>query len=230
MQSLRNFLFRTIFWGWNLIFLAVVYFGILPFVGIWLVIATFEGDIPVDFCLTFLTLIAVPIVCSICGLRYFREPTELMRWFYGVEAPLVTWCLVRLFLIRELTLASTLILGTLLVCIVAFAIEVLQGYRANRRVFSVLQMIAHTLMLFMGVYLGMVLLFYALPVAVWLLIGLYHLAIAFLSFSWVEVLGQSITNGSMFIIFHPLSLLFILLFGFTTTLFVGMPFVDKSIY
>jgi len=231
LQSLGNFLFGAIFWGWNLIFLAAVYCGILPFVGIWLVIATFQGDIPVDFCLTFLTLIAVPIFCSIYGFKYFRgEPRELMRWFYGVEAPLVTWCLVRLFLIRELTLASTLILGTLLVCIVAFAVEVLQGYRANRKVFSVLQMIAHTLMLFMGAYLGLVLLFYALPVAAWILYGIFGLAIAFLNFGWVEGLWQSITNGDILIFLHPFSMLFILLFGFTITLFVGMPLVITSLY
>jgi len=235
IQSLSNFLFGAIFWGWNLIFLATVYCGILPFIGIWLVIATFQGDVPLDFCLTFLTLIAIPIFCSIYGFKYFKdEPKELMRWFYGVEAPLVTWCLVRLFLIRELTLASSLMLGTLLICIVAFAVEVLQGYRDNRKVFSILQMIAHTLMLFMGAYIGVVLLFYVLPVAVWILSGIFSLAIAFFSFGWVEGFWQSLTNGtflgSLFVLFHPLSILFILLFGFTTTLFVGMPFVLTNLY
>ena len=217
IRPLRNFIFQSIFWGWNLIFLTVVYCGILPFVGIFLVIATFEGTIPVDFCLTFLALIAIPTVCTIYGLRYLRnQPQELMRWFYGVEAPLVVWCLVRLFLIRELTPASTLILGTLLVCIVAFAIEVLQGYRANRKVFSWLQMIAHTLMLFSGVYLGAVLLFYALPVAAHVLEGIYQLIIGFFSFNW--------DVNSLFW-FSTIGLLFALLFGFSSVLFVGMPFV-----
>ena len=217
IEQLGNTFFYLIFWGWNLIFLTVVYCGILPFVGIALIIATFEGTIPVDFCLTFLALIAVPTVCTIYGLRYLRnQPQELMRWFYGVEAPLVVWCLVRLFLIRELTPASTLILGTLLVCIVAFAIEVLQGYRANRKVFSWLQMIAHTLMLFSGVYLGAVLLFYALPVAVYVLEGAYQLIIGFFSFNW--------DVNSLFW-FSTISLLFALLFSFSSVLFVGMPFV-----
>ncbi|MEO1673273.1 MAG: PEP-CTERM sorting domain-containing protein, partial [Cyanobacteria bacterium J06631_2] len=114
-KSLLNKLFQVIFWGWNLIFLSVVYCGILPFIGVWLIVATFEGTIPLDFALTLLALIAVPTASTVYGARYLRhQPRELIRWFYGVEAPLVTWCFVRLFLIRELTFANTLILGTLL--------------------------------------------------------------------------------------------------------------------
>ena len=223
IKLLRDFLFQSIFWGWNLIFLTVVYCGILPFVGIFLVIATFEGTVPVDFCLTFIALIAVPTVSTIYGLKYLiKQPQELMRWFYGVEAPLVVWCLVRLFLIRELTPASTLVLGTLLVCIVAFAIEVLQGYRANRRVFSWLQTIAHTLMLFSGVYLGSVLLFYALPVAAYVLEGAYQLIVGFFSFNWVEGFWRVLNYDASFILFSGL---YAVLFGFSSALFVGMPFV-----
>ena len=223
IELLRDFLFQSIFWGWNLIFLTVVYCGILPFVGIFLVIATFEGTVPVDFCLTFLALIAVPTFCTIYGLKYLRKQSqELMRWFYGVEAPLVVWCLVRLFLIRELTPASTLVLGTLLVCIVAFAIEVLQGYQTNRRVFSWLQTIAHTLMLFSGVYLGSVLLFYALPVAAYVLEGAYQLIVGFFSFNWVEGFWRVLNYDASFILFSGL---YAVLFGFSSALFVGMPFV-----
>ncbi|MEM7759801.1 MAG: TIGR02921 family PEP-CTERM protein [Cyanobacteria bacterium P01_A01_bin.40] len=226
LQLFRNILFQTIFWGWNLIFLSVVYCGILPFIGVWLIFATFEGTIPLDFGLTLLALIAVPTACTFYGLKYLRkQPDELMRWFYGVEAPLVTWCLVRLFLIRELTAATTLILGTLLVCIVAFAIEVLQGYRANRQIFSWLQMIAHTLMLFSGIYLGTVLLFYTLPVAAYIVVAAYQLLIEFFSFDWVEGFWQTLSYGGGVFWFLTIFGLFTILFGFSAVLFVGMPFV-----
>ena len=228
IKSFSNKLYQTSFWGWNLIFLSGVYLGILPFIGVWLVIATFEGTIPLDFALTLLALIAVPTACTIYGGKYLKhKPKALMRWFYGVEAPLVTWCLVRLFLIRELTFANTLILGTLLVCIVAFAIEVLQGFRANQKVFSWVQMITHTLMLFTGIYLGTVLLFYAIPVAVYVVVGAYHLIIGFFSFRWVEVFFSALFVGH---VWFMLSILFMLLFGFSLTLFVGMPFVITNLY
>jgi putative PEP-CTERM system integral membrane protein len=230
IKLLRNVFYQIIFWGWNLIFLTVVYCGILPFAGVWLIVATFEGTIPLDFALTLLALIAVPTACTIYGLKYLsKQPKKLMRWFYGVEAPLVTWCLVRLFLIRELTFASTLILSTLLVCIVAFAIEVLQGYQANRKVFSWVQLITHTLMLFTGVYLGAVLLFYALPVAAYILGGIYHSVVWFFSFGWVEGFWSSLNTGEWFW-FSIMGLLLMLLFGFSITLFVGMPFVITNLY
>ena len=231
IKSLRNNLFQTIFWGWNLIFLSVVYCGILPFIGVLLIIATFEGAIPLDFCLTMVALIAVPAASTIYGTKYLSDqPEELMRWFYGVEAPLVTWCLVRLFLIREFTLASTLVLGTLLVCIVAFAIEVLQGYQANRKVFSWLQMITHTLMLFTGVYLGTVILFYALPVAAYMVVWTYHLAIEFFSFGWIEGFWHSLSDGGGIFGFLTIFGLFVILFGFSAVLFVGMPFVLTNLF
>ena len=230
IKRFRNFSYQTIFWGWNLIFLSVVYCGILPYVGIWLIISTFEGTTPWDFALTFTALVAIPIACTIYGYRYLRtKPKQLMRWFYGVEAPLVTWCMVRLFIIREFTLASTLVLGTLLVCIVAFAIEVLQGYQADRKVFSWVQTIAHTLMLFTGVYLGAILLFYAIPVAIYIVEELYHFAIAFFSFDWIEDFWQTIFLY-VWMLFSPLSILFLLLLGFSVTLFVGMPVAITNLY
>ncbi|MEL6440049.1 MAG: TIGR02921 family PEP-CTERM protein [Cyanobacteria bacterium J06621_8] len=226
LQQFRNFSYQSIFWGWNLIFICVVYFGILPFIGIPLIVAVLNGTIPLDFGLTLLALIAVPIASIAYGLKYLREqPGELMRWFFGVEAPLVTWCLVRLFLIRELTLATGLILGTLLISIVAFAIEILQGYRANRPVFSWLQMIAHTLMLFTGVYLGTVLLFYAIPVAAHVLTWISNFIIAFFAFDWVEDLVRSLSHGSDAFWFFTIFSLFSILFGFSAVLFVGMPLV-----
>lgn len=198
----------------------------MPFIGVWLIVATFEGTTPLDFSLTLLALIAIPTACTFYGLKYLRtQPKELMRWFYGVEAPLVTWCLVRLFIIRELTPATSLILGTLLISIVAFAIEVLQGYQANRPVFSWLQMIAHTLMLFTGVYLGTVLLLYAIPVAAYVLLGVYHFIIVFFSFNWVTNLLQSLSYGGVIFWFLTIFSLFSLLFAFSAVLFVVMPLV-----
>lgn len=228
-NSLRNKLFQSTFWGWNLIFLSVVYCGIAPFIGIWLIIATFEGTIPLDFALTLLALIAVPTVSTIYGSKYLKNrPEELIRWFYGVEAPLVTWCLVRLFIIRELTFANTLILGTLLVCIVAFAIEVLQGYQANRKVFSWVQMIAHTLMLFTGVYLGAILFFYAIPAAGYILVGAYYFILGFFSFQWVGGFFTALFLGHVW--FLLLFILVMVLFFFSITLFVGMPLAITHLY
>lgn len=217
LRLLTNITFHSIFWIWNLLFLSIVYLGIFPSIGIPLIDATFDGDITIDFFLTLLGLIFVPLVCTFIGAKYFiKQPKVLMRLFYGVEAPFFTWCLVRLFLIRELTLASALVLGTLFICISAFTVELFAGYQYGKKLSSWIQMIAHTLLLFMGVYLGIVLLFYAIPAAVTIIGGIGATIIWFFSFTW---LGDSIW------IF-----LFLVLLGFTSTLFLAMPFAVTSLY
>ncbi|MEL6496890.1 MAG: PEP-CTERM sorting domain-containing protein, partial [Cyanobacteria bacterium J06623_7] len=128
----------------------------------------------------------------------------------------------------ELTFANTLILGTLLVCIVAFAIEVLQGYRGNQKVFSRVQAIAHTLMLFTGVYLGAILLIYAIPVAAYVAAGAYHLTLGFFSFDWVEGFFSMLFMGH--VLFLLLTVLMIILFGFSISLFVAMPLAITHLY
>ena len=229
--KLFNFIFNSTFWGWNLIFIAVVYCGILPLIGIPLIIATFDGDVPLDFSITFLALIIVPAASTYIGAKYLRtKPTELIRFFYGVEAPLFTWCLVRLFLIRELTSASGLVLTTLFITILAFAIETVNGYQQERPVHSWLQAIAHSLMLLMGIYLGLVLLFYAIPVAIAIIGWLGQFIVGFFSFEWVPMLWREITQTSYWLSSLIIGSAMLVLFGFSSTIFVGMPIAIISLY
>ncbi len=208
----------SIFWLWNLSFLMVVFFGILPYIGVDLVIATFDGDVPLDFFITFVALLSVPTVCTFVGAKYlFRKPQELMRLFYGVEAPLFAWCLIRLFLIRELTAASSLVLGTILLCIAAFAVEVIFGYNNKHRHVAWLQMVAHSLMLIIGLYVSVFLLYYVLPSAFMLIVG-------FLSFQWLDSLGSALYYGGIF------SFISLLLFFFSCSLFLGMPSAFATLY
>jgi putative PEP-CTERM system integral membrane protein len=219
-----NTSFYGIFWIWNLTFLMLVYVGILPYVGVPLFQATLTGDIPSEFSLTLVTLIAIPTISSIIGgWKFLKQPLQLIRLFYGIEAPLFVLCLLRLFVIRELTSASSQILITMGVCIAAFTGELFWGY-ADRRKSGLqwVQMLAHTLMLIFGIYAGAVLLFYALPLAVFLLQE-------FLKFAWLKVLWdvlyQSAFVGGLFIIIPWLAIL-----GFSATLFIAMPSALTAMY
>ena len=231
LRLLTNISFHSIFWIWNLLFLSIVYLGILPYIGLPLIDATFEGNIPLDFFLTFLALIFVSLVCTFIGAKYFiKQPKALIKLFYGVEAPFFTWCLVRLFLIRELTLASALVLVTLFICISAFTVELFAGYQYGKKLSSGIQMIAHTLLLFMGIYLGVVLLFYAVPVSAIAIGWLGSAIISFFSFQWITGFWEALTYGGYLWWFSFWGILFSLLFGFTATLFLGMPFAVTSLY
>ncbi|NET07335.1 MAG: TIGR02921 family PEP-CTERM protein [Symploca sp. SIO2B6] len=231
MKKLINISFHAIFWLWNLTFLAIVYAGMLPLIGFVLILATLDGEIPVEFSLTFLALIAVPTVCTVIGARRLRkQPTELMRLFYGVEAPLFLLCLLRLFLLRELTPASNLILGTVLLSILAFSVELLRGYDERQQTIAWLQMVAHSLMLVIGIYVGLLLLFYALPAAAtWI--------VAFLRFEWLGHLWYMATDGmssglwlTHLYLFCLLILSYFLFFVLSATLFLAMPSVLTALY
>jgi putative PEP-CTERM system integral membrane protein len=227
MKTFLHVLFHSIFWLWNLMFLSVVYAGILPHIGIPLAQATFAGEIEQEFLITLIGLIAVPTICTCIGLVRFRKrPLELMRLFYGVEAPLFLVCIIRLFIIRELTPASSLILGTITICIFAFIVELLWGYGgqyqdSKYRWLSWAQLAAHSLMLFVGLYAGVMLLFYAVPTAALLLKE-------FFSFRWLEGFWWSLTHHFWSTLWYiPI---FTILFAGTATLFLWMPSALTALY
>ncbi|MGB7444314.1 MAG: TIGR02921 family PEP-CTERM protein [Coleofasciculaceae cyanobacterium] len=222
LQRTLSISFHLIFWLWNLTFLTVVYAGILPVVGISLIQATLDGDVPIEFLGTLVALMVIPVACTALGLWRFRQQSrELMRLFYGVEAPLLVLCLVRLFLLRELNPASGWVLGTVLLAIAAFAVELIWGYQSNRRVAAWLQMAAHSLMLLVGIYVGTVLLYYAVPVGAVLI---YE----FLKFDWAVELWRQI-QYDIFSVFWWVPV-FGVLFFISASLFLAMPSALTALY
>lgn len=190
-MKMLHTLYYTIFWAWNLAFGALVYVGILPFIAPVLVIATFTGDLPLDFSVALLTLLAVPAVCIWLGAAYFRQqPQKLIQLFYGVEAPLLALCLLRLFVVRELTPASTQIIISLSLCIVMFLVELLDGYATQSRIKAWSQMLIHSLMLPVSLYSGLVMVIYSLPLG-------WYLGQNFFEGKWLIGLWEIIRDSWM---------------------------------
>ncbi|MBD2772368.1 TIGR02921 family PEP-CTERM protein [Iningainema tapete] len=222
MKWFLHTLFHAIFWIWNLAFLSVVYVGILPWIAPVIIIATFEGLIPLEFFVSLVALITVPTICTIVGVRHFsQQPVNLMRLFYGVEAPLFALCLMRLFLFREVPPASGWVLGTLCLCIGAFFLNLSSGYANRNRILAWTQAFAHSLMVLIGLYVGAVLMFYAIPTAV-------AIIREFFSFNWVSIFIHTITYAPYAIIWWVF--IFFILVGITSTLFVAMPSALASLY
>ncbi|WP_017306465.1 TIGR02921 family PEP-CTERM protein [Spirulina subsalsa] len=229
MKTLLHVSYYSIFWLWNFLFLTVVYLGILPFVGIPLVLAIIAGEIEPELFIALLGILITPLACTLVGLLKFnRRPLELIRLFYGVEAPILTLAILRLFTLRELTSASYLVIASLGVCMVAFGVELLVGYLGKaesklgrHKVLGIIQVAAHSLMLLMGLYFGAVLFFYAVPVAGELIIG-------FLSFRWVSGLWYELTHYFFSTLWY--FALFSLLFVFSATLFVLVPSSFTALY
>lgn len=219
---MKKFLTTTLsvsFTAWNVLFLGAVYLFILPVVGIPLVIAIFNGEIEPEFAIALLGLIGTPTLCSYIGYRYFyQQPAKLARLFYGVEAPLVLLYATRLFVLRELTAATHLVLNSLFIAIVALSIELFYGYNSEIKLISWLQAFCHSLMLIFGIYFSLIILFDAIPIAI-------HILGLFFSFQWLP---------GLIILIHPvallLSLVFVCLFFLSATLFVVMPFAVSIFY
>jgi putative PEP-CTERM system integral membrane protein len=215
MKNVLHAIFHGIFWLWNVTFLYIVYGAVLPFIGILLIPGVLAGEIETEFLLALLGMVAVPTICTWIGVWKFRQrPLELMRLFYGIEAPFFLLFIIRLFVLRELTPASNLVLGTAIACFCAFFVELLWGYQGQQtnpklRLFSWVQVAAHSLMLLVGLYVGVLLLFYAVPSAAVLIVG-------FFSFTWVQ-----------YIVFAPVFLIF---FFVTGTLFLAMPSALAALY
>lgn len=255
IKQVFNVIFHIIFWSWNLTFLSIVYLGILPIIAGPLIMATIDGLIPLEFALTMAATIAVPTVCTVIGAsRFSKQPLQLMRWFYGVEAPLFLLCLVRLFLLRELTPASSLIIGTIALCIGAFFVEMLYGYLGRRenventsdaqsshnqqphflswlgeKRSAWLQLGCHSLMLVVGIWAATLLMYYALPVGLFTVYGFFTLVIEFFKFTWVSSFLDTFKYGGWLwgLIWIPLSFI---LFGLSCSLFVVMPSLYGFLY
>lgn len=217
MKTLVTILAPSIFWIWNITFL-LLYIWMLPAIVVGLVKAIFAGEIESELLIPLFGLIATPTVCTLIGgWRFRKRPLELIRLFYGVEAPLFTLSLVRLFVVRELTPASTLVLGTGMVCVLAFLFEMLHGYAKNNRVVAWLQLIFHSLMVLVGVFVGVLLLFYAVPAVAVFIPGL----LMFLSQdNWWQMPTNFSPEDLWWISTYITQTILIL---FSATLFIGMP-------
>ncbi len=254
VKQVFDVIFKTIFWLWNLTFLSIVYLGILPLLAGSLIVATIDGIIPLEFSLTMAATIAVPTVCTVIGSRLRKQPLQLMRLFYGVEAPLFLLCLIRLFLLRELTPASSQIIATIVLCIAAFLVEILYGYlgkienvenisdsqtshKKQPRFLSLigskrsawLQLACHSLMLVVGVWAATLLMYYAVPVGTVTVAGFFSAVVEFFKFTWVSSFLEMFKYGAWAsaLIWIPLSFI---LFGLSCSLFVVMPSLYGFLY
>lgn len=200
MKNLLHVTYQTIFWVCNLTFLLVVCFGILSEIGSQILTGESISQNNREFLITLAVLIVISIICTVSGLWRFRKPPlQMISLFYGVEVPLFFLGILFFFLrqvlrirLPELTPASALILGTVVVCMVSFYLEVLYGYAKRHQAIAWLQMSAHSLMPGVGVYVGLLLLFYAAPAAVILLFQ-------FFQFQWVREFSYIWTSGKWWI-------------------------------
>jgi putative PEP-CTERM system integral membrane protein len=199
-----------LFGSWNLIFLSLAFFGVGPHVVRDLVQELWDdGLVPIEYAAAALLLLLIPTLATALalGLRLARprRRLDLLGLFYGVEAPLLFLVVLRVFVLRALTGAVAAILVLLLIALSAHFFELLREGRPAS--WPSVDLAARTAGLLGVVYLAALLAFFVPP------LGTAFFA-EFLRFRWLTSI--SLAGGVT-------AVLFLFFFGYSTTLFFGLP-------
>ena len=157
----------SLFWSWNIVFLAFMFLGFAPQVLPEVITSVQHGLVPAAYLAYAIILVLVPVTAVILGLTLLRRsPRKLFAFGYVVEGPLMLILAIRFFVIREATLGIDLIVFTALIGMAAFVWQLLDR-EIDRRgpVLSALRLAGLTLMLAAALYASVWILFYAIPLA-----------------------------------------------------------------
>lgn len=215
------FFLNFIFMGWNFAFLALSFFGIMPWLGPVLIESAFQGTLPLDFLLSLFLVILVPVVCTAIGLlKLASSPRGLMKLFYGIEAPLFILFLCRIFLVREMTFALVFLLATIISSIFIFFYNMFiakdDTSEPEKKWKQHTAFALQNIMLISAVYIGTLVSFYAVPTG-------WVIAEAFFKLYWVEALIDIFSHPSELLTTSLWVVLGLFLFATSSALFVGLP-------
>jgi len=182
LSKTPNLIGLILFWGWNIlsVFFSVFLMGIavLPFVFM----AAINGEIPLSITVCLLILMVIPIYAIYFGIK---QPRKAVRFFFGIEIPIVLLTLFRVFIVRELTLASGFLLLSAFIAIGVFAWS-LRENESSLKVSPYLKTAATTLVLVAGIYIAILSSLYALPLII-------EFIKAFFEFNWLD--GLTLGGG-----------------------------------
>lgn len=177
-------LFAAFFWLFNLSLLLVIFIGFLPFLALDILNDALSGEVPFSILVPVFGLIGVPTTSTALGIQRKRQlnklsklqseaaptpqrpPITLFQIFFGLEAPLLMACTIRLFFLRALTPASSFLFISLAVGTVALAHWLLHRHHRQSSWANWMHLAGLTIMLVLSLYLSVIALFYVLPMIV----------------------------------------------------------------
>jgi len=158
---------HALFWGWNLLFLCVIAFGLGPVLLFETLQAAWMGLVPWSIGVFVPILIAIPVFGMVAGGWLFRrDGGRLLSLFFGVQFPLMALVLVRIFGIGELVPSTTVLLGAFFVGTVCQLQTLIRGFSETRHSAQALRLIGQSVYLGMGLWIGAILGLFLVPVAV----------------------------------------------------------------
>ena len=154
------------------------------------------GSVPIDLILPFIGLIGVPLATTIAGGKQQQIgvskqqqvksplPLSLFELFYAIEAPILAACVIRLFMLRELTTASSFLLVSGILGFAGSCYWYWQQRQAEpvEQQGNLFSLIGLSLLLLVSFYMAAVASFFVIPVIVWFLTHLEALVLSVVLF------------------------------------------------
>jgi putative PEP-CTERM system integral membrane protein len=187
-----NALFKFCFWVSNITLLLILCVGYLPSMGMALARDSFAGNVPIDLMMPLVGLVGVPITTAIAGRKQQQQRQQqqkvslsLFELFYALEAPILAVCAIRLFLLRDLTPATTFLLvsgllGWLGSCYWFW--QQRQAESTNEHRGDLFSLVGLSLFLLVSLYVAAIALFFLLPVGIWSIAHCYYLVVVIIVF------------------------------------------------
>ena len=201
-------LVHLLYWTWHAIWILAVLGGVAPYLIPSLWEASIEGQIPWEITAYATALTLLPLLTLGAGVMLAKDHRKLFRFFYGVGGVAMTLLCFRLFGVREATAGVQLLLGTLAVGVAFYTADIFGALRKAPAV----RMVGYSLLLIIGVYVGITMGLYAVPLGAMGVVEFF------------DALFHMSVPGS-FGLFIAL-----LLFAYSFTLFVGLPLAMTVLY
>jgi putative PEP-CTERM system integral membrane protein len=204
----------VIFYGWNAVFIALVYFGLIPFHAQELQdLLRDEGLPPAAVGLLVAAALVPPLATALGLLRLRRQPGALLNLFYGVEVPMLLMSLYGLACLRDPGPGLLLLLAAYGLGATGLVLALLtrrpEAPGAGGPTLTLALTALHAAGSFFGLYVGGLLAFFLLPLA-----AKMHASLGLLS---LPTVGESVLRAD------PIQLLAFTLFALTLTLILFLP-------
>jgi putative PEP-CTERM system integral membrane protein len=154
-----------LFFGWNLWFLAFLGLGVTPAILVEMAVAVWAGMVPASFAVYGGLLVATPALGLIAALhpKLRTEPGRLLSMFYGIQAPVMLLCAVRLFAIHQVSAPIALSLALVGVGSASLARTLVKGPTEGSSAAQVARHVAQSGYLLAGLWWAALVALYAAP-------------------------------------------------------------------
>jgi putative PEP-CTERM system integral membrane protein len=182
LLGFRSALFHFLFWVFNMTLILIVYAGVFPFLGIALISDAIAGKVPLNLLIPFIGLLGTPATCAIAGAQQKKAKVRLplSQLFFALEAPILTICMVRFFMLRDLTPAASFLLISGVLGLAASLYWFWQKRQADtpeEATGNLLSLIGLSLFFFTSLYLAAIASFFVLPTLVGFVISIPYLIV-----------------------------------------------------